>query len=62
MKNKWNRLDIYPKDKREVLTSKAGKPMSLDVTHGKDFRHRGMIGKALQKGIITANWRELLWE
>jgi 5-methylcytosine-specific restriction protein A len=27
-----------------------------------DARHRGMIGKALEKGIIPPNWRELVWE
>lgn len=27
-----------------------------------DFRHRGMIHKALQQGIIPPNWRELVWE
>ena len=27
-----------------------------------DSRHRGMIGKALEDGIIPPNWRELLWE
>lgn len=27
-----------------------------------DFRHRGMIGKALEDGIIPPNWRELIWE
>ncbi len=27
-----------------------------------DFRHRGMIAKALRDGIIPANWRELVWE
>lgn len=27
-----------------------------------DHRHRGMIGRALQDGIIPANWRELTWE
>ena len=26
-----------------------------------DKRHRGMIGKALRDGIITSNWRELIW-
>ena len=27
-----------------------------------DFRHRGMISKALKDGIIPPNWRELVWE
>lgn len=27
-----------------------------------DFRHRGMIAKALADGIIPFNWRELLWD
>ena len=27
-----------------------------------DFRHRGMIAKALADGIIPPNWRELVWE
>lgn len=27
-----------------------------------DKRHRGMIGKALQDGIVPPNWRELVWE
>lgn len=27
-----------------------------------DPRHRGMIARALQLGIIPANWRELVWE
>jgi len=27
-----------------------------------DKRHRGMIGKALEDGIIPSNWRELVWE
>src|SRR4051812_48015613 len=27
-----------------------------------DLRHRGMIAKALQDGIVPANWRELVWE
>ena len=27
-----------------------------------DFRHRGMIAKALQDGIIPPNWRELVWD
>ena len=27
-----------------------------------DPRHRGMIGKALEDGIIPPNWRELLWD
>lgn len=27
-----------------------------------DMRHRGMIAKALEDGIIPANWRELVWE
>lgn len=27
-----------------------------------DFRHRGMIAKALKDGIIPDNWRELVWE
>lgn len=26
-----------------------------------DKRHRGMIAKALQDGIIPPNWRELVW-
>ena len=28
----------------------------------KDFRHRGMIAKALADGIIPPNWRDLVWE
>lgn len=27
-----------------------------------DFRHRGMIAKALADEIIPANYRELMWE
>lgn len=27
-----------------------------------DFRHRGMIAKALSDGIIPPNWRELVWD
>lgn len=27
-----------------------------------DFRHRGMIAKALADGIIPPNYRELMWE
>lgn len=27
-----------------------------------DFRHRGMIARALELGIIPPNWRELVWE
>ena len=27
-----------------------------------DMRHRGMIGKAIQDGLIPPNWRPLLWE
>ncbi|MFD1394377.1 HNH endonuclease [Kroppenstedtia eburnea] len=27
-----------------------------------DMRHRGMIAKALEDGIIPANWRDLVWE
>lgn len=27
-----------------------------------DFRHRGMIGAALNANVIPANWRELVWE
>jgi 5-methylcytosine-specific restriction endonuclease McrA len=27
-----------------------------------DIRHRGMVANALKKGIIPANWRELVWE
>ena len=27
-----------------------------------DKRHRGMIAKALQDGIIPPNWRELVWD
>jgi len=27
-----------------------------------DMRHRGMIAKALDDGIIPPNWRELVWE
>ena len=27
-----------------------------------DFRHRGMIAKALSLGIIPSNWRELVWD
>jgi 5-methylcytosine-specific restriction endonuclease McrA len=27
-----------------------------------DSRHRGMIGKALEDGLIPPNWRDLLWE
>jgi 5-methylcytosine-specific restriction protein A len=27
-----------------------------------DNRHRGMIAKALELGIIPPNWRELVWE
>ncbi|WP_188649077.1 HNH endonuclease [Marinithermofilum abyssi] len=26
-----------------------------------DFRHRGMIAKALKDGVIPPNWRELVW-
>lgn len=27
-----------------------------------DLRHRGMIAKALADGIISPNWRHLVWE
>lgn len=27
-----------------------------------DFRHRGMISRALKDGVIPTNWRELIWE
>lgn len=27
-----------------------------------DQRHRGMIAKALEDGVIPPNWRELVWE
>jgi 5-methylcytosine-specific restriction protein A len=27
-----------------------------------DFRHRGMIAKALEIGLIPPNWRELVWD
>jgi 5-methylcytosine-specific restriction enzyme A len=27
-----------------------------------DFRHRGMIAKALQDEIIPADWRKLVWD
>ena len=27
-----------------------------------DFRHRGMIAKALKDDIIPPNWRELVWD
>jgi len=27
-----------------------------------DKRHRGMIAKALQDGVIPPNWRELVWD
>lgn len=27
-----------------------------------DFRHRGMIARALEKGLIPADWRKLVWE
>lgn len=27
-----------------------------------DFRHRGMIAKALKDGVIPPNWRELVWD
>jgi 5-methylcytosine-specific restriction enzyme A len=27
-----------------------------------DFRHQGMISKALKDGIIPPNWREHVWE
>lgn len=27
-----------------------------------DFRHRGMIARALELGIIPPNWRELVWD
>lgn len=27
-----------------------------------DFRHRGMIAKALKDGLIPPNWRELVWD
>ena len=27
-----------------------------------DIRHRGMIAKALEDGVIPPNWRELTWE
>lgn len=27
-----------------------------------DFRHRGMIAKALRDDIIPPNWRELVWD
>lgn len=26
-----------------------------------DFRHRGMIAKALKDGVIPPSWRELVW-
>lgn len=28
----------------------------------RDARHRGMISKALQDGIIPPDWRKLVWE
>lgn len=27
-----------------------------------DMRHRGMIAKALEDGVIPPNWRELVWD
>jgi 5-methylcytosine-specific restriction protein A len=27
-----------------------------------DMRHRGMVAKALEIGLIPFNWRELVWE
>lgn len=27
-----------------------------------DFRHRGMIARALKDGIIPPDWRELVWD
>lgn len=27
----------------------------------KDFRHRGMTARALQKGLIPPDWRKLTW-
>lgn len=27
-----------------------------------DKRHRGLISKALQQGIIPVNWREFVWD
>jgi len=27
-----------------------------------DNRHRGMIARALKEGVISENWRELVWE
>ena len=27
-----------------------------------DLRHRGMIAKALEEGLIPPNWRELVWD
>ncbi len=27
-----------------------------------DMRHRGMIARAIEDGIIPPNWRELVWE
>jgi 5-methylcytosine-specific restriction endonuclease McrA len=27
-----------------------------------DHRHRGLIWKALRDGVITPNWRELVWD
>lgn len=27
-----------------------------------DLRHKGMIARALQDGIVPPNWRELVWE
>ena len=27
-----------------------------------DHRHQGMIGQALEDGIIPPSWRELVWE
>ena len=27
-----------------------------------DLRHRGMIAKALEEGLIPPNWRELIWD
>ena len=27
-----------------------------------DFRHRGMVARALRDGVIPADWRSLVWE
>ncbi|MEC4694757.1 MULTISPECIES: HNH endonuclease [Bacillus cereus group] len=27
-----------------------------------DYFHQGMIAKALKDGVITANWRQYVWE